>query len=107
MEWIRVFNSSEEAEKRIPAGNIATIVIRDQRISLAHTFKGWYGIQEACPHRGESLTGGTINYLNEIICPWHNQRFSLSDGRECEGRSTDAEIFPVRITDKGLFIGIK
>jgi nitrite reductase/ring-hydroxylating ferredoxin subunit len=36
----------------------------------------------------------------------HGYRFNLKNGREGDERCRDAEIFPVKENDKGVFVGL-
>jgi nitrite reductase/ring-hydroxylating ferredoxin subunit len=105
-KWIRIFDSIESASERIPINHLVRLTAHQYRICLAHTNKGWYAIQDACPHLGESLSKGKINYLNEVTCPWHSHRFNLANGMECEGRSPDALTFPIEVREDGLYLGL-
>jgi nitrite reductase/ring-hydroxylating ferredoxin subunit len=66
----------------------------------------FYAVQDGCSHNGESLSGGRVNYIGEIICPWHNYRFDLKSGRACDSDCADLRTFPVRYDASGFFIGI-
>ena len=106
MEWIKVFNSAEEAETAIPITRTRQLVLNERKICLARTRTGFYAVADACPHLGESLSKGTTNYLNEVICPWHSYRYHLISGEECKNRTRSAETFPVEIREDGLYLGI-
>ena len=106
MNWYKIFNSIDEAEKRIPLNHTVTASINSLKICIAHAPKGWYAIEDACPHLGESLSKGTINYLNEITCPWHSYRFNLEHGGECGQKTRDARTFSIEIKDNAFYLGI-
>ncbi len=91
----------------MPQRKMKLLVLEGRSICFAHTFAGFFALDDACPHMGYSLSRGTTNYLNEVICPWHSYRFSLSDGRECEYRAKKAVLHPVDVRADGVFIGIE
>ena len=66
----------------------------------------FFAVQDSCSHNGESLSKGKINYLGEVICPWHNYCFDMQSGREISSRSADLKTYPVKIDDDGFFIGV-
>ncbi len=105
LKWYRVLGPAEAA-KRIPKGKLQLVKIGKQRICIAHTDQGYRAVSDICPHLGESLSRGTINYLYEVICPWHGYRFNLTDGRECERRTPDLEVLKVELREDGLFLGV-
>ena len=63
-------------------------------------------VQDKCSHNGESLSKGTVNYLGEVVCPWHGHRFNLKTGRESDERSSDLVTYPVIENNEGVFIQI-
>jgi nitrite reductase/ring-hydroxylating ferredoxin subunit len=106
MEWIRIFKTQTEALQRIAADKPQLIVIGETRICLVRHADEFTAVQDSCSHNGESLSKGHVNYMGEIICPWHNYCFDTKSGREIQGRSSDLKTFPVKTDDTGFFIGI-
>lgn len=104
--WHQVYASAEEAAKQVPVRKLQKLSLEGREICFAHTQAGFFAVDDACPHLGYSLSRGTTNYLNEVVCPWHSYRFSLQNGRECEYRSRNAVTHPVRIQEDGVYIGI-
>lgn len=106
MRWLKLFNSKEEAEKVVPMRSTKLILAENRKICLAHAKAGLFAVDDSCPHLGESLSRGTVNYLNEVICPWHSFRYSLENGGECENRTHKVKTYPLKIDEQGVFIGI-
>jgi nitrite reductase/ring-hydroxylating ferredoxin subunit len=106
MRWVKIFGSLSEARERINEDKPQLIVVGERRICLVHHNRTFLAVQDSCSHNGESLSKGTINYLGEVICPWHNYRFDLNTGRESDGRSQDLITFPIKIDETGFFIGL-
>ena len=106
MEWIKVFSSGEEARKRLKDSKPQLLVIHGKRLCVVLRADHFYVVQDSCSHNGESLSKGTVNYLGEIICPWHGHQFSLASGRECSERSSDLNTYPVKEEEDGLFVGL-
>jgi nitrite reductase/ring-hydroxylating ferredoxin subunit len=106
MEWIKVFSSGEEARKRLKENTPQLLIINGKRLCLVLLNNSFYVVQDSCPHNGESLSKGSVNYLGEIICPWHGHQFSLASGRECSERSSDLNTYPVKEEVDGLFVGM-
>lgn len=106
MDWIKVFTDENEARKKIIEHKPQLLVIHGQRICLTLHNNVFFAVQDACTHNGESLSKGTINYLGEIVCPLHNYRFDLQNGRECSTRSRDLKTYPIKTDESGFFVGI-
>ena len=106
MRWIKIFNSIEEGAEAIPAGNSRLVEIGDLKICLSNFDGDFKASENSCPHRGEDLHKGMVNYLGEIICPWHNYRFSLETGVESSQRCRDLAIYRTKSNEEGVFVSI-
>lgn len=82
------------------------LLIGGKRICLLRTPEGVLAVADTCTHNGESLSKGSLNYLGEIVCPWHGHRFNMRTGRESEERSADLTVYPVKAGDDGVFVGL-
>ncbi len=106
MEWVKVFSSSAEMREQLQEGVPRTVSTERQSICLVMWKGNLKAIANKCPHNGESLSKGKVNYWGELVCPWHGYRFHLTTGREGDERCRDAEIFPVKENDEGVFVGL-
>lgn len=104
--WYKIFDDLLQAEKMVPLNHIQLIVAKGKKVCLIHSKYGFSVADDLCPHLGESLSKGTINFLNEIICPLHHYRFNLIDGKECGERARDLTIHKVKHNTSGFYIGI-
>jgi nitrite reductase/ring-hydroxylating ferredoxin subunit len=93
-------------DKALTEGQPRLLIVQGKRICMVRRENVLYAVDDKCPHNGESLSKGTVNYLGEIICPWHGQRFSLKTGREGEERSRDLITYPVKQDQEGVYIGL-
>jgi nitrite reductase/ring-hydroxylating ferredoxin subunit len=106
MDWIKIFVDANEANAVLAENQPRLLILRDKRICLARHNGKILAVQDKCSHNGESLSKGSINYLGEVICPWHGYRFNLKTGRECAQQSSDLECYPIKESEEGVFIGI-
>lgn len=106
MRWIKIFNSAAEGQAVIPSGSSRQVIIGELKLCMSNFDNSFKACENFCPHNGEELHKGMVNYLGEIICPWHNYRFDLSTGAESSGRCRDLELYPTKITEEGVFVGI-
>jgi nitrite reductase/ring-hydroxylating ferredoxin subunit len=106
MEWIKVFSSGEEARQRLRENTPQLLVVGERSICLVMRGGLFYAIENKCSHNGESLSKGLVNFLGEVVCPWHGYRFSLKTGRECAERSRDLQIYPMKENEEGVFVGL-
>lgn len=106
MQWIRLFASAEDALMRVQPGATQLLIVHQKRICLARIDDNFFAVADKCSHNGESLSKGTINYIGEIVCPWHGYRFQLNSGKECAERSADLETYPIKADETGFYIGL-
>lgn len=106
MQWVKIFSSEAEARERLKDRVLQLLVVHGKRICLAQHQHTFFAVQDACSHNSESLSKGAINFMGEVVCPWHNYRFDLRTGRECSSRSADLKTYPVKADDSGFYIGI-
>jgi len=106
MEWIKIFTGEEEAKKRIVPDVPQRLIVHGKHICLVLHAGQFLAVQDACTHNSESLSKGRVNYVGEIICPWHNYRFDLKTGRACDSSSADLMTYPIKVNAEGFFIGI-
>lgn len=104
--WHKIYNSAAEAAQKVPVRKLQKLEVDGREICFAHSQTGFFAVADACPHLGYSLSRGTTNYLNEVICPWHSYRYNLGSGKECEYRSRNAITYPLEAREDGLYIGL-
>lgn len=105
MEWIKIFADKEEAHALLGENRAQTMAISGKKICMAIVSGQIVAVADRCTHNGESLGKGKVNFLGEVVCPWHGYRFDLKTGR-CRSDAPDLETFPVRSDGSGVFIGI-
>ena len=79
MQWVRIFESLDVAKDRIKENSPQLVILGERRICLVRHDDKFNAVQDSCSHNGESLSKGTVNYLGEVICPWHNYRFVVEE----------------------------
>lgn len=104
MSRIKLFANLQEAENKVPKGTIKRLIIGKNEFSLANTSRGFKVASNFCPHRNEYLHNGSLNDFNEIICPLHQYRFNLDDGREVNDRCGFLKVFSIQVNDDGVFV---
>lgn len=106
MEWVKLFAGHDAARTQIKEHKPQLLIVHGKRICLTLHDGKFFAVQDACTHNSESLSKGQINHLGEIVCPWHNYRFSLSSGKACDSSCRDLTTYPLKWDESGFFIGI-
>jgi nitrite reductase/ring-hydroxylating ferredoxin subunit len=102
--WVKIFTGTEEARNALSLHKPQLLMVGGLRITMVQTHKGIVAVQDFCTHNKESLSKGTVNYRDEIICPWHGHCFDLRTGRESQQRSGDLATYAIRESEEGIFI---
>ena len=66
-------------------------------IALIRAGDSFFAIDNECSHVGGPLCEGTVSG-DEVVCPWHAARFSLTTGKAMAGPArSDLHSYPVRV----------
>jgi nitrite reductase/ring-hydroxylating ferredoxin subunit len=104
MKKFTLGTSKEEILRQIPEKTIKKVILGEKVVGLVRIGELFFCFQSFCPHRGASLIQGSINAINELICPLHQYRFDLISGQVKSGSCSDLETFPAELGEKGLEI---
>lgn len=104
--WVKIFTSTEEAKRILSLHKPQLLIVGGLRIALVQTRNGIMAVQDFCTHNKESISKGTVNYREEIICPWHGYCFDLRTGRESQQRSGDLATYAIRESEEGIFLEV-
>lgn len=64
------------------------IHIKDKRIVIGRTEKGYVAFDDRCTHKGGSLAGGAL-VCGRVQCPWHGSQFEVKTGDVKAGPAKD------------------
>ena len=80
------------------------IHMRDKRIVVCRTEKGYAAFDDRCTHRGGSLAGGSMS-CGTVQCPWHGSQFDVSTGIVTAGPAKEnIHTYVVKETDKTVLL---
>lgn len=100
--WIKIAENIEHIH--FAENNIAEINVEAKSICIIKTGNGLKACVSKCPHAGGDLSSGFLDKRGNIICPVHNYRFNLNNGRDTDGEGYFLKIFEVKENVEGVFI---
>lgn len=106
INWVKIFESIEEAKRRVPLYSVVPITIGNHQVCLGQLDDGFYAIDDMCPHQAASLGMGKCSPTGHVECPFHHYLFDLKTGANIGATSYDIQKYPVKIENNSLFIGI-
>jgi nitrite reductase (NADH) small subunit len=95
-----------------PENGGACVKYQDQQIAVFNFTRRneWYACQNMCPHKMQmALSRGMIgSHENEpkVACPFHKKTFSLRTGECLNAEEKNIKVYPVRVEDGYVYIGI-
>jgi nitrite reductase/ring-hydroxylating ferredoxin subunit len=101
----KIANSIDEIH--FGENNIALIKVAEKLVCIIKTANGLRACSSKCPHAGADLSEGYLDKRENIICPVHNYRFNLINGRDTNNEGYFLKIFQIEETEDGVFIDIK
>ena len=104
-KWYKIAETAAE----LPFGenNIVQIDIAGKKICVVKTLTGIAACTAKCPHAGGNMAEGFLDKDGNIICPVHRYIFNLKNGRDVTGEGYFLKIYPVKVNDVGIFLGIE
>lgn len=85
---------------------------RDQQIAVFRFSRrnAWYACQNLCPHKQQMiLSRGMIGSSGDepkVACPFHKRTFSLRSGECLNAAEENISLYPVKVEDGVVFVGI-
>ena len=79
--------------------------IKDKRIVLGRTEKGYVAFDDHCTHKGGSLAGGVM-ICGTVQCPWHGSQFDVNTGT-CKAGPAKEGINTYVVTEKDGKVYVK
>ncbi len=103
-DWIVYRPACRQDE--ISVGQTKLIPFDDCTLCLAQTERGYFAVDNECPHAGASLAHGYLEG-ESVACRIHHWKFSLADGRyQDEDRpKCNLNTYPVRVVDGVIEVG--
>lgn len=89
----------------VPVGRAKAFSVGERRIAICHTPRGFFALDNTCPHRGGPLAEGDL-IGDEIVCPWHLWGFNVATG-VCDGnRSIAVTTHEIRIEADRILVKV-
>lgn len=96
-----------------PENGGACVKYKDQQIAVFNFTRRneWYACQNLCPHKMQMiLSRGMIGSQDgepKVACPFHKKTFSLKTGECLNADECNISVYPVRIENGYVHIGVR
>lgn len=109
-KWKEEYITSVDGEIKVASvdelkvDQMKLIHIRDKRIVVCRTEKGYAAFDDHCTHRGGSLAGGSM-ICGTVQCPWHGSQFDIHSGVVMAGPANkNISTYHVKETDNSVLL---
>lgn len=103
-KWYKVYDFAAMGTEPQELFSVRAIEADGKRLALARNDKGYYAVEDRCPHAGYPLSHGKCLADGTLMCIYHRYCFDLETG---QSGADFVQTYPVRVDDKGVFVGIK
>ena len=109
-KWHKVAETA--ADLQWTAGNVSEVEVEGKKLCVARSgsdgaSEELFGIAHTCPHAGAPMTDGYVSGGCNIICPVHNLKFNLKNGRDVNGEGYTLKTYPVEVRGDGVYLGVE
>ncbi len=92
----------------LAVGKMKCVEAGGWKIALVRLAKGYYAVDNVCPHQQGSLSDGEVDIdKGEIICPMHGWNFEIETGVSPYNPKDKVKTFKVQERGDGVYIEIK
>ncbi len=99
---IKIANSPEEIN--FNGEGIALVTVAGKQICIIRNGDNYYACSATCPHASGDLAKGYIDVLGNIVCPVHQYKFNLKNGRHTGGEPYFLKTYQVQNQKDGIFL---
>lgn len=120
-KWFKVAETA--ADLQWTAGDVSEVEVEGKKLCVARFGAGagsgtgvdsgagagevWFGFAHTCPHAGAPMTDGYIAGGCNVVCPVHNLKFNLKNGRDVNGEGYTLKTYPVEVRGDGVYLGVE
>jgi 3-phenylpropionate/trans-cinnamate dioxygenase ferredoxin subunit len=109
-KWHKVAEAA--ADLQWTAGNVSEVEVEGKKLCVARSGSNgaseeWFGFAHTCPHAGAPMTDGYVAGGCNIVCPVHNLKFNLKNGRDVNGEGYTLKTYPVEVRGDGVYLGVE
>lgn len=72
-------------------------------VALFHTQKGWFAVENRCPHASGTLVDGIVT-REVLMCVWHGWKFNMKTGKCLNVPGETLRVFPLYIENGQIFL---
>src|SRR5215831_7331793 len=103
--WHKV--ATDATELKWTPGEIAEVSVDGKKICVAKFQDQWFGFAHTCPHAGAPMMDAYVAGHCQVVCPVHQLKFNLKNGRDANGEGYTLKTYPVEVREDGIYVGLE
>jgi len=88
------------------SNDIACVEVQGKQICIGKFRDQLFAFADKCPHTGALLKEGEIDKSGNLVCPMHQYKFDMRNGRNVSGEGYYLRHWPLDIRNDGIYIGV-
>ncbi|HEY6899273.1 MAG TPA: Rieske 2Fe-2S domain-containing protein [Puia sp.] len=104
-KWHKV--ASAVADIKLTSGDIAEVDVEGKKYCIGRFNEEWYGFAHTCPHAGAPMMEAYVAGACQVVCPVHQLKFNLKNGRDVNGEGYTLKTYPVEVRADGVYFGME
>ena len=102
INWVKIVE--DISKLTFGNNNIACIQAKGKTICIGRFEDKIFAFPQKCPHAGADLSNGFVDRLGNVVCPLHQYRFSLTNGRNVTGEGYFLKRYRVEVRQDGVYV---
>lgn len=104
LTWHKIAAGIDEIQ--FAGNNIAPVEVLGSKICVAKFQGQVFAFAYKCPHAGGLFSEAELDKSGHLICPVHQYRFDIKNGRNVSGEGYHLKRWPVEVRIDGIYIGM-
>ena len=104
-KWHRIAATATDIQWT--SGGIGEVEVNGKKICIGRFQEEWYAFADTCPHAGAPMMDAYIAGVCQVVCPVHQLKFNLKNGRDANGEGYTLKTYPVEVRPDGVFVGFE
>ncbi|MBC7902695.1 MAG: Rieske 2Fe-2S domain-containing protein [Gemmatimonadaceae bacterium] len=85
---------------------IAEVAIGERMICIGAFQNALFAFAHKCPHAGVLLSTGYIDSAGNVVCPMHQYKFNIRNGRNTSGEGYFMRHWRIDEREDGVYVGL-
>jgi nitrite reductase/ring-hydroxylating ferredoxin subunit len=105
LHWVKI--ADDIASLNWQKNGMCIVTVEGKTVTLARNEDALFAFAHKCPHAGGIMAHGYMDAVGNVVCPLHQYRFNMANGRNTSGEGYYLKTYATRIIDGAFYIGFK